>query len=197
MRIYKVPTSGAIYSSNVYLLLGDFSRIEDKNTLIDAGGDINIFQEITNFPTGVGKKGVDQIILTHNHFDHTQGISGLKNRYGSKVYAFSQGGLVDTLLKPNQKIEVADTIATIIYTPGHSNDSICIYFEKEKILFSGDTPIAVYDSEGSHSFEYFDALKRLSYLNLDIIYPGHGNPINNPQEVLQRSIKNVEKSNIF
>lgn len=35
--------------------------------------------------------------------------------------------------------DLGDRILRVVHTPGHSNDSIMLYDEKEKILFSGDT----------------------------------------------------------
>ena len=39
MRIVTLENSGRIYTSQVYLVLGDTSRLEDVNTLVDVGQD--------------------------------------------------------------------------------------------------------------------------------------------------------------
>ena len=39
MRIVTLENSGELYTSQVYLVLGDASRIEDVNTLVDVGQD--------------------------------------------------------------------------------------------------------------------------------------------------------------
>ena len=37
MRIVTLENSGEVYTSQVYLVLGDSSRLEDVNTLVDVG----------------------------------------------------------------------------------------------------------------------------------------------------------------
>ncbi|MEA1972939.1 MAG: MBL fold metallo-hydrolase, partial [Candidatus Cloacimonadota bacterium] len=90
MRITKFPKNEKTYSSNVYLIRGDFNSIKDVNTLIDAGGDDSILAEIEKINTGTGKKEIEQIIFTHDHFDHTIGAKFVKEKYKSNVLSFSK-----------------------------------------------------------------------------------------------------------
>ena len=65
MRISNlIQTKSMVYSSNVYLVLGDWSAIDDVNTLIDVGNDPAILEQISLAPTGVGKKPIEQVIFT-------------------------------------------------------------------------------------------------------------------------------------
>ena len=71
MRVYRFPKNEQIYSSNVYLIRGDFNRLSDINTLIDTGGDDSVLEKIETINTGVGKKAVEQIInLFFYKFEH-------------------------------------------------------------------------------------------------------------------------------
>ena len=70
MRIVTLENSGRIYTSQVYLVLGDASRMEDVNTLVDVGQDPAILADLGRAPTGVGKWPVEQVVLTHSHSDH-------------------------------------------------------------------------------------------------------------------------------
>ncbi len=45
----------------------------------------------------------------------------------------------DSRLDDEDKIHLGDLEFQIIHTPGHTRGSICIYCEKERLLFSGDT----------------------------------------------------------
>lgn len=83
INLYK--PKNAIYSSNVYLILGDWSAIDDVNTLIDVGNDPSIIERIATAPTGLGKRPVEQVIITHNHSDHT-GILPLIRKLYSLLY---------------------------------------------------------------------------------------------------------------
>ena len=89
MRVDNLIPFAKNYSSNAFLLRGDFNALADLNTLTDTGRDEMLFENIETINTGLGKKAIDQIILTHCHYDHTGLLNKLKANYGSKVYAYS------------------------------------------------------------------------------------------------------------
>jgi glyoxylase-like metal-dependent hydrolase (beta-lactamase superfamily II) len=109
--------------------------------LIDVGTDGYIIDEINKINTGVGKKRVSQVIITHEHFDHAGGIKAIRDEFTPTVYAYKKIPGVDEVVKDFMKLRIGDQDGTIISIPGHSNDSICIYCEEDKTLFSGDTPL--------------------------------------------------------
>jgi len=97
---------------------------------------------------------------------------------------------VDLCLSDGEKIPVGDYEATVIATPGHTKGSICLYLEKEGILFSGDhilghiTPNAFVMMESDFDIpwrmsqvEFYDSLKKIESLTPRIVYPAHGKPI--------------------
>lgn len=97
---------------------------------------------------------------------------------------------VDLCLADGEKIPVGDYEATVISTPGHSKGSICLYLEKEGILFSGDhilghiTPNAFVMLESDFDIpwrmsqlEFYDSLKKVESLAPRIVYPAHGKPV--------------------
>jgi len=139
MRIVELSQNRAIYTCRSYLLLGDWNRIEDVNTLIDPGTDDSVLTEIESLSTGFGKNRVERIILTHNHFDHAAGTVPLKKHFGARVYAWCEGDGVDELLYDGQILNAGDSNLQVFHTPGHSSDSICLYDQQHKVLFSGDT----------------------------------------------------------
>ena len=73
MRIYPLKSSSSVYTCNSYLILGDWNRLEDINCLVDVGTDGSIAEEIRGMSTGFGKRPVERVICTHNHFDHVGG----------------------------------------------------------------------------------------------------------------------------
>ena len=198
MKVITVNTNPLSYSCKVYLLLGTWNTLDDVNTVIDTGADGYIIDQIKKINTGVGKKPVNNVIITHDHFDHTGGIRQLKEEFGVTVYAKTRfNPLVDKVLEDNQQIRIADRYFTVLHTPGHSSDSISLYCDAERMLFSGDTNLLVRDSTGTFTPEYAETLKRLAKLKLDIIYPGHGEPMKeNPGGILHYSLNNVLKSKI-
>ena len=89
MRIVTLENSSLVYTSQVYLVLGSSSRLEDVNTLVDVGQDPAILASIERAPTGVGKWPVEQVVLTHGHSDHCALLPQVREAFHPKVFAFS------------------------------------------------------------------------------------------------------------
>jgi len=177
MRVIELSQAPSIYTCRSYLLLGDWNVLGDVNTLIDPGTDGSVIEQIETVSTGCGKVPVEQVILTHNHFDHAAGVEIIKKRYGARVYAWSNGKDVDELLRDGQLITAGDDQLQVLHTPGHSSDSICLYNTTQRILFSGDTQLLIRSSEGDFTPEYVETLRRLSTLRINTVYSGHDEPI--------------------
>ena len=196
MKIIHVKGSDHVYSSNVYLLLGDWKRIEDLNTLVDVGSDPAIVDTIAKLNTGVGKSKVEQVIITHNHSDHMAALPLIREAFHPKVFAFSPfiDG-VDHILSDGDRIRVGDRTCEIIHTPGHSSDSLSLYIEEDGIIFVGDAPVVIRSVGGAYEQNFVDALERISKKSIRKIYFGHGDPVlQNAGEILSESLKNVEQS---
>ena len=88
MKIHRIKGNGNVYTSNVYYVTGDWKSIGDVNTLIDVGADPSLIAVLDEFSGGVGKKKVEQVILTHCHSDHTAMLSHVKRKYDPVARAF-------------------------------------------------------------------------------------------------------------
>ena len=88
MRIENLTANSKYYTSYVYLVLGDWNALEDVNTLIDVGRDPSLVQMIKERYTGVGKKPIDQVILTHGHYDHTGMLDEVRAAFNPVVWAY-------------------------------------------------------------------------------------------------------------
>ncbi len=120
------------------------------------------------------------IFITHHHWDHTDGLLPLKEKFNAKVTgSFAEkdktDGL-DVLVKGGDKIMFGTTEFDIIETAGHTLGHIS-YFEPEgKNLFCGD---ALFSLGCGRMFEgdakiMWQGLKRISQLpNETKIYCGH------------------------
>jgi glyoxylase-like metal-dependent hydrolase (beta-lactamase superfamily II) len=178
MRIVTLENSGDVYSSQVYLVLGDASRLEDLNTLVDVGQDPAILASIERAPTGVGKWPVEQVVLTHNHSDHTALLPRVREAFHPKVFAFSPNtDGVDCLVRDGDAIKMGDEYFEVIHTPGHSSDSICLYNRAEGVLFAGDTPVVNASATGTYEPEFLAALEKVCARDVRTIYFGHGPPL--------------------
>ncbi len=88
-----------------------------------------------------------------------------------------QAGGVTRILKDGELLVLGDRYFEVIYTPGHSQDSICLYCQQERILFSGDTPLNIKTDGNSFTEDYYESISKLAELKIKTIYPGHGEPI--------------------
>ena len=131
MRVTVLKKNPAIYTCQSYLVRGNWNTIPDMNTLIDIGTDGYIIDEINKINTGVGKKRVAQVFITHEHFDHAGGLKLLKNEFSPKIFAYKKLPGVDEIVRDFMKVRIGDQDGVVISTPGHSNDSICIYCEQD------------------------------------------------------------------
>jgi glyoxylase-like metal-dependent hydrolase (beta-lactamase superfamily II) len=195
MKIFNLTLNSPSYTSCVYLVLGDWNTMDDVNTLIDVGRDAALIKNIRNCNTGVGKKPIEQVILTHSHYDHISILPDIQKEFNPIVCAYSDFQKADKHFKGGEPIRIADRMCEIMYTPGHSNDSICIYCEQDGILFSGDTSINIRTEDGTYEYNYISAIENLASKRIKTIYPGHGLPITeNCNEIIRNSLANIKKS---
>ncbi|MBI2418856.1 MAG: MBL fold metallo-hydrolase [Ignavibacteriales bacterium] len=197
MKVIKLQHNPAIYCGNAYLLLGDWNKLDDVNTVIDTTSDSFITKHIDEINTGLGKNAVDRIILTHSHFDHNGGVAVMKKKYDCEVLAYLPGSDITRTVHDGEEIKIADCYFTVIHTPGHSSDSICLYCKKDGVLFSGDTSIRVYQNDGTYTADFVESIEKLSKLHVRIVYPGHGDPITeNPDGIIKETLKILTKSTL-
>lgn len=178
MRVVTLESSGRIYTSQVYLVLGDANRLEDVNTLVDVGQDPAILASIERAPTGVGKWPVEQVVLTHSHSDYCALLPRVRAVFHPKVRAFSSNlDGVDGLLHDGDTIRMGGAVFEVVHAPGRSSDSICLYNESEGVLFAGDSPLLITSSEGNYESGFQAALEKLCARDVRRIYFGHGLPL--------------------
>ena len=196
MRVIRLKDSGLIYSSNVYLVLGNWSGMSDVNTLVDVGRDPAVLDSLAHAPTGVGKRAVEQVVLTHEHFDHVEMLGAIRERYHPTVCAF-RGGVdgVDRELHDGDVLKAGDQTFEVLHTPGHSSDSICLFCPEEGVLFAGDTALVIHSSGGTYEESFATALAKICTRDVRAIYFGHGAPLLEDCNLrLQGSLEIVRKS---
>ena len=83
------------------------------------------------------------IIVTHRHSDHIQGIPALKAKTGARVVAPKNASAqlpeADELVAGGDKVKIGSLVASVLDTPGHCADHISYWFQDEDALFAGDT----------------------------------------------------------
>jgi glyoxylase-like metal-dependent hydrolase (beta-lactamase superfamily II) len=154
MKIERVIVG--VLETNCYIL-----SIDNKALIIDPGGEYNKIKK------SIGTKEVIGVIVTHYHFDH---IGALDYFDRSIIYDYSN--LKEGINK------IGPFTFEIIYTPGHKEDLISIYFEKDKCMFVGDFilngTIGRTDLTGGSVKDMNNSIKKIKKYPKDtIIYPGH------------------------
>jgi len=192
LKIQNLTEFSKIYTSNVHLVLGTWNTIDDVNTLVDVGRDPLLIEKIKEAPTAIGKERVKQVVLTHSHYDHASLLTVIREVFKPVVYAFSpflEG--VDHTLKDGDTLKMGDRMFEVLHTPGHSNDSICLYCEQDGVLFAGDTHVVNLVENGSCENGFVQALYRLSLRDIRAIYFGHGPPLlDRCNDKIRASLKN-------
>lgn len=119
------------------------------------------------------------IINTHGHSDHTAGNQELRAAYNAKIAAYkSSKADVNLKLDEGDTLSVGSIHMKVIYTPGHTPDSICLLVNSKKVL-TGDTlfvgECGRTDLPGGNSRSMYDSLfNKLLKLSDDVeVYPGH------------------------
>jgi hydroxyacylglutathione hydrolase len=87
------------------------------------------------------------ILVTHHHADHTDGIPALKQKYGCRVVApqevTSKYSFVDETVREGDKVKVGSLTGNVIDTPGHTAGHISYWFHDDSLAFVGDTLFSV------------------------------------------------------
>lgn len=125
------------------------------------------------------KINLKYIVNTHGHSDHTAGNLELKSIFGAKIVAYKLSRVnFDIAVDDGDILVIGKVSLKIIYTPGHSLDSICILINNEKLL-TGDTlfvgECGRTDLSGGNSKNLYDSLfnKLLKLDDATEVYPGH------------------------
>ena len=120
------------------------------------------------------------ILVTHHHADHTDGIMALKEKYKCRVVAPAaeakkiQG--VDETVKEGDKVKVGNLTGNVIETPGHTLGHIAYWFHGDHLAFVGDTLFSIGCGrviEGTMD-QMWTSLKKLRDLpDNTLVYCGH------------------------
>ncbi len=179
--------------------------VVDKNNdafLVDIGDrneEIKTYLKQHNFH-------LKAILLTHGHFDHIENIGEFLDEdpsiavylhrlekdfllnshlnlsmFGFKGENFHFSYQVKNLhlVEDQEIIKIGEEEIKVIFTPFHTQGSVCYYLKSEEVLFSGDTlfysTIGRSDLPTSNPVLINNSLRKLLLLDDQvIIYPGHG-----------------------
>jgi glyoxylase-like metal-dependent hydrolase (beta-lactamase superfamily II)/predicted DCC family thiol-disulfide oxidoreductase YuxK len=145
------------------------------------------------------KPDIRKIVATHAHEEHVGNLNWLSRLTGAPIFLSETTARFLTPFKklpwvratiigqpPNLQmpyqflgaaVDTASGQLQVIATPGHSDDHIVLYDEKEKLLIAGDAFMGSYFATPNpdvDSRKWLASLEVLAELNIEILIEGHG-----------------------
>lgn len=150
-------------------------------------------ERVVEVAEGMGR--VTALICTHHHEDHVEGARELSRLTGAPLALFHTRAeaLSDLPLHDGDRILAGQAELTVVHTPGHASDHICLHASRDAVLFTGDhvlsgTTSVIWPPDGDMDY-YLTSLEKVAALTPRRLLPGHGDPIEDPASALGELIR--------
>jgi glyoxylase-like metal-dependent hydrolase (beta-lactamase superfamily II) len=157
----------------------------DPAWLVDPGPAL--LEHLDAVSAEIGRRGgLGGIALTHDHPDHAEAVTIMRGRFEHAPLAAARGEV---------DVELADGTAfgplTAVETPGHAPDHVA--FMTGTAALTGDAVLGegsvfIYPDPGALA-GYLDGLAKLRELELELLLPGHGPPVDDPAAKLDEYVE--------
>ena len=183
--------------------------------VIDPGPDLPAHLDAILAAVGPGQR-ISHIVVTHAHLDHSALAPRLSARVKAPVYAFGtatdgrsalmeqlapgfpdNGEGLDLLFAPDVRLADRQTLSgpdwtlQAVHTPGHLGGHLCLSLGDT--VFSGDHVMgwstSIVSPPDGDMGAYMASLHRLAGSRWSRFLPGHGDPIDTPDQRLQDLIR--------
>ena len=169
----------------------------EGSIVVDPGESKEILNLIDN--NKINLKGV---LITHHHYDHTNGLLDLTNKMNLEVYGPKKIEGINNIVNESDKFSLIGIDFEVIEIPGHTLDHLAFYSSNNEypILFCGDTLFAggcgrVF--EGTFE-QMFNSLKRIAkYPKETQVFCGHEYTLSNLKFALEVDKDNKDLANEF
>jgi hydroxyacylglutathione hydrolase len=153
------------------------------NVVVIDPGPLDRIHE-TSILERVGGRKVVSVLVTHTHLDHAPMANPLARELSVAAVGYAPGPQFepDQRVAEGSSVEFGHGTLQVVFTPGHSGDHLC--FRVGNVLFSGDHIIGGSSVMVEAVGPYLRSLEKLKGTGLERLYPGHGEEIDNPDEVI-------------
>jgi len=152
------------------------------------------------------------LLVTHTHRDHSPAAEAMKKATGAAIAGCAPytppadihvtgPGLdashdpayaPDLILSEGDRLELGGATIEALETPGHTTNHLCFALREEKSLFTGDhvmgwSTTVIAPPDGSMR-DYMESIERMREREDVIYWPGHGDPVREPQRYLRALI---------
>ena len=186
-------TAGMVAFPNTLLIRGERDYLVDPGLIMQGAPVIGALGEL-----GVDPNDVKDVILTHLHFDHAEGLAGwpMRRTYVHKIETEAPYAQVVSGVLEMAKLEVLDGEdgeiergLRWIRTPGHSDGLISLLVDTDEglVVIASDCvgPLPEYFDQmdlpedfGPERDELLRQWKRIRDLDPAVVIPGHNPPVN-------------------
>lgn len=121
------------------------------------------------------------VLDTHVHADHVTGAGELRDETGCETVLSHKTAAecVSSRVVDGDEITVGAISLKVMETPGHTDDSLCYYVEKEAMIFTGDTLLirgtGRTDFQNGNPHDQYQSIfhKLLKLPSYTKVYPAH------------------------
>jgi glyoxylase-like metal-dependent hydrolase (beta-lactamase superfamily II) len=210
------PTCSTIVSSplgsNCHVIVAPAGRF-----IIDTGHPRAAAETLAALEQQGHLADVAAVLHTHSHADHVGASALLHERTGAQILSLpplTNGKLsqeqrelqlapepfaVSRVLSDGEAIDLGDDTLRVVATPGHADDHLAFFLEKQRILFAGDLfshgDVGTLDVTHHHAASVERMLASLgtcAELDAAVVKPGHGPAFRGSSRVFRQVEKRIQ-----
>ena len=197
-------------SNNIYVFTSELYAQVTAGAIVTREGAILVdtlpfpveAREMAAFIARVCRPGVQYVVLTHYHADHTYGTylfpqadvvaharcRTLLTEVGIPALKAVQSEVPEleevelrlpdvTFEEGEIALRVGKQVVRLIHVPGHTQDSVMVYVEESRVLFAADTVMPVPSVVDGDVETFRASLRKVTELPIENMVQGHGEVI--------------------